>query len=220
MKNFGFVLLLAFLVLSIVIDKIKKHFGKKSDAISNRGDERDEIQVFANGIVPLLCAVLYFITGQFAFVIGYNAALAECFADTAASGIGSLAKSAFDPFKMKRVEQGLSGGMSLPGTLASIIAPFLFLLISVGFGILDFKLLIICAVAAFLGALADSMLGSLWQVKFKCKSCGAVTEKNIHCGQQTVIISGFKVITNDVVNIISSFIAALVSIALFLILNF
>ena len=212
--NFGFVLLLAFLMLSVVIDKIKRRIVKK-DEISKRGERRDSVQVFANGVIPAILSLAYLISGHYVFVIAYSVALAEAFADTAASGLGALSKTAYDPFRRKKLDVGLSGGMSLIGTLASLIAPIVFLLIPIAFGMLDFKWWMIASACAFSGALLDSMLGSLAQVKYKCAICSALTEKEEHCGAAASIASGCKYITNDAVNIISVSFSALVSILVY-----
>jgi uncharacterized protein (TIGR00297 family) len=209
--NFGFVLLLAFLLLSVVVDKIKKCLKKSSDEISKRGDHRDEIQVIANGLVPMFMALAYLVSGDKIFILAYTASLAECFADTCASGFGMLAASAFDPFRMKRVPVGLSGGMSWLGTLASFVAAAVFPLIAFCFGVLNISECLIASAAAAVGTLVDSMSGSLVQVKYKCAICGIITEKNEHCGTETQRISGFSFVSNDVVNVVSAAFTVLVS---------
>ncbi len=209
--NFGFTLLLAFLLLSVVVDKLKKHFRKAPDQISKRGEHRDEIQVMANGLIPAVMAILYFITKHNVFLIAYSATLAECFADSTASGFGALSKSAFDPFRMKKVPVGLSGGMSLVGTLSSIVSAFAFLLIPMAFGVFGIKEWIISAIAAIVGMLLDSLLGSLVQAKYKCSVCGIITEKTSHCCADTVLASGSRYITNDIVNLVSALFAAILS---------
>lgn len=214
--NFGFVLLLAFLLLSVAVDKIKKRLRKAPDEISKRGEHRDEVQVMANGIIPVIMSVCYFITAEPVFVIAYNVALAECFADTCASGLGSLSKGAFDPFRMKKVPVGLSGGMSVIGTLCSIIAPFGFLLISLAFGAVDIKTWVFCSLIAALGAIFDSFLGSVLQAKYKCPACGIITEKTAHCEQQTELVCGKRFITNDVVNLVSCAFAAALSAVIYI----
>ena len=215
--NFGFVLLLAFLLLSVIIDKIKKHFRKKSDDVSKKGDERDSVQVLANGLIPAIFAILYLLTKHNVFVIAYSVALAECFADTAASGIGALSKTAYDPFRRKKLEVGLSGGMSVLGTLASLLAPIAFLSIPLAFGVINVKWWLISSACAFLGAIFDSALGSLLQAKYKCKICTRITEREEHCGEATELVSGRKFITNDIVNILSVIFASLMSIIIFFI---
>lgn len=210
--NFGFVLLLSFLLLSVVVDKIKKRFKKTDDDVSARGDNRDEVQVIANGAVPVAMALLFWLSGEKAFVIGYCAALAECFADTCASGIGMTAKGAFDIFKMKPVKKGLSGGMSWQGTVASVIAPLMFATIAIAFGVLSIKELLIVSLSASLGAFFDSFLGSLAQSKFKCTECAEVTEKACHCGKPTELVSGLHGVNNDVVNVLSVAFTAIISV--------
>ena len=217
--NFGFTLLLAFLLLSVVIDKIKKRKTAGEDGISEKGDCRDGMQVMANAIAPAICAVLYLITKHPAFVVAYCAALAEAFADTAASGMGAFSRGAFDPFRMKAVERGLSGGMSIPGTLASLAAPMLISLIPLAFGVIDATGFIIAALAGFIGAVFDSMLGSLVQAKYKCGVCGKITEKRVHCQEKTEHISGIGFINNDAVNVASTVFAAAAALAVCFILK-
>ncbi len=213
--NFGFVMLLSFLLLSTAIDKLKKRKKSKGSEIEKRGEERDFVQVFANGLVPIVFALLYLFSNEFIFVIAYVASLAECFADTVASGVGVFAKSAYDPFRRRKVEIGLSGGMSLLGTLASFVAPVVFLLIARLFGVIDLKWWMILSASAFLGAVFDSFLGSVFQAKYRCSICSSVTEKEEHCDEKTTLISGFNIVTNDLVNLLSVIFTALVSMAIY-----
>lgn len=214
LANFGFVLLLTFLFASIVIDKIKK-IAKRADGITKKGECRDEIQVLANGLIPMMLAVIYSCTFHPVFVVAYVAVLAEAFADTAASGFGVFSKKTFDPFKMKPCECGLSGGMSVIGTVASLIAAAAFSLLVLPFGIKSFAVIITVIVAAFLGVVFDSLLGSLVQVKYKCTECNSLTEREWHCEKPTKQFSGFRFFDNDVVNVTSAAFSALVSILLF-----
>lgn len=215
--NFGFVMLCAFLFGSVIIDKIK-HLKKKEDTITKKGDCRDAIQVMANGLVPMMMALLYSGTGHVAFIIGYVAALAEAFADTAASGFGVFASKVYDVFKMKETKPGLSGGMSIVGTVSSLCAAVAISTIALAFDIVNIKFMLIIAGAAFLGAVFDSMLGSLLQVKFKCKTCGEITEREIHCKKPTVKCAGFYFFDNDVVNFFSGFFAAILGTVLYAVL--
>ncbi len=208
--NFGFILLLSFLILSVVTDKIKK-LKNESDGITKRASScRDHIQVLANGLIPMVMAILYSATLERAFIAGYIAALCEAFADTAASGIGAFSSKTFDPFKMRECKRGLSGGMSLIGTLASLVGAALMGGIACALGMADFKFFIIAVLAAFLGAVFDSFLGSVFQIKYKCTACGELTEREEHCEVPTVRASGFEFFDNDVVNLLSgAFSAAL-----------
>ena len=215
--NFGFILLLSFLVASILIDKVKK-MRKSSDSITKRGDCRDEIQVIANGLIPMMLAVIFSCTFNPVFLVAYVAVLAEAFADTAASGFGVFSKSTFDLFKMRKCECGISGGMSVYGTLASLVGAFAFSLLVLPFGIKNLLIIIIVTVSAFLGVIFDSLLGSLLQVKYKCTVCGSLTEREWHCEKPTKQVSGYRFFDNDVVNITSAVFSAAVSILMFLLI--
>lgn len=210
--NFGFVLLLLFLALSVVIDKLKKIKTHGIDDISKRGDRRDEVQVIANGIVPAVMALCFVITGKPIFIVGYTATLAEAFADTAASGFGAFSNSAYDIFRFKKVAKGLSGGVSLIGTLSSLIAAIAFPFIAMAFGVLNLKFVFVSGFCAFAGAVFDSFLGSLCQAKYECERCGVVTEREVHCECKTKRISGLKVLDNDLVNVLSAVFAGVLAI--------
>ncbi len=213
--NFGFVALMSFFGGALVVDKIKKR-RKKEDTITKKEGTRDLVQVVANGLVPLVMTVLYICTLEPAFIVGYVAALAEAFADTVASGLGVYSKTTFDIFKMKKCECGISGGMSVVGTLSSFVASIIIALIPFAFGLYGMNLwpVVIAALAAFGGAIFDSFLGSVLQIKYTCRVCGALTEREMHCNSTTVRHSGFAFFDNDVVNLLSGLFAATLASAL------
>ena len=204
--DMGFTVLAVFFILSVVIDKIKKLAKRSSE--EQKDDCRDAIQVLANGLIPSVLALLSFATGKAVFAVAFVAALAEAFADTAASGIGTFAKNTFDPFKMKRTERGLSGGMSLIGTLSSVVGALIIGLIPMAFGYFNVRLWLVSAAAAFIGTIMDSLLGSLLQVKYRCTACGKITEKRMHCDLPTVRYSGHSFVDNDLVNLAGGVTAA------------
>ena len=216
-KNVGFIVLCSFFLGAIVVDKVKNKAKKQTKVdINTDKDCRNAIQVAANGLVALVCSVAFIITGSPLCIIAFVASLAEAFSDTVASGIGVFATTAYDPFRRRKCEKGISGGMSLEGTFASLAAALLISFIAYsldldGFGVKEFFIVSGCA---FLSAVLDSMLGSLLQVKYTCPVCGALTEEKLHCYTPTVKHSGFEAIDNDVVNMISCTFAAILALAL------
>ncbi len=208
--NYGFILLLTFLAGSVIIDKIKDRKAK-DDGISKKGDCRDAMQVIANGLVPMISAILFAITQNKIFIAAYVASLSEAFADTAASGFGVFSKSTFDIVKFKRCEKGISGGVSLVGTISALAVSFVIPLLAYAFSLVDLLSLFVCVLAAFFGVLVDSMLGSLIQVKYKCIVCGKITEREEHCCEKTEKISGIPFFDNDAVNLTSGTISAVLA---------
>ncbi len=220
--NFGFCILLSFFAGGILVDKINKSYKKsrqKADsAIEKRGACRDHVQVLANSLVASACAVLYAFTDEKVLVVAFVASLAEAFADTAASGIGVLSGSAYDLCRMRPCTPGVSGGISLLGTVSSVAAAILVSLVALAFGRITFIEALIIFTSATLGAIFDSLLGSLLQIKFKCAVCGTIVEREEHCGKPTVRHSGLRFVNNDCVNLLGTLFAAVIAGLLFNIL--
>jgi uncharacterized protein (TIGR00297 family) len=139
-------------------------------------------------------------------------ALATATADTFATEIGiRFGRSVVSIATFKPITKGLSGGVSIFGTLASIGGA---LLIAIGFaGVQSFGNL--CELAAVnwfpplilsgvLGALSDSWLGATIQKKLRCSECGTVMEEKMHCGKPTTRISGIPWVDNNLVNAIAT----------------
>lgn len=209
--NFGFIILLAFFAFGVLVDKIKKRYDKIKQNIEKKGTKRDAVQVLANATVPAVSAALYFIFKEQIFVVSFVASLAEALADTAASGIGAFSRDTFDPFRMRKCEKGISGGMSLLGTLASILGATLISALALAFGRITLTESFIILAAGFLGGVFDSMLGSLLQVKYKCGVCGRILEREEHCGERTHKHSGLSFVTNDTVNLLGTLFSAVIA---------
>ena len=213
--NFGFLILLLFFGISILLDKIKKKI-KNNRTVDEglKGDCRDHMQVLANALIPSLSATLFAVSGIELFVVAFVASLSEALADTVASSMGAFSKKTFDLFKWKKCENGISGGVSIIGTVSALVASFILPLVALAFGAFDPLLVCITAASAFLGTIVDTALGSLLQVKYTCAVCGKLTEKHIHCDKPTKHHSGLKYIDNDVVNLLSGIASALISVFL------
>jgi len=123
-------------------------------------------------------------------------------ADTWSSEIGQYLKwPTYDLVKWRKVPAGLSGGVSLPGTLAGlggavfIALSCCWLLHSFGWS----KYLMV-AVAGFFGMLLDSVLGSLLQATYRDPATGALSDVQRDGGE---LVSGFSWMTNDLVNFLA-----------------
>ncbi len=215
--NVGFLVLMLFFAGSIVTDKFKKRHEKTEQNTDNHSDKgfRGVSQVFANGFVAMLCALLYAVSLERLYFIAFVATMAEAFSDTAASGLGSHAKHVYDIFRFEKCEGGLSGGMSLCGTAASVVASFIVAALPFAFGKLSPFEFPIVGLLGFAGAIFDSLLGSLLQIKYKCRACGSVVEKPEHCNEPAIRYRGFRIFTNSTVNFLSTLFSAILAIVIF-----
>lgn len=206
--NFGFVLLMTFFGVAVIVDKVKKRAKNAGGDVEQKGDCRDHMQVIVNGLVPALAALLFWFSQNGVFLVAFVASLGEALADTAASGAGAFAKNVYDPFRLRECKKGLSGGMSVIGTVASLVGAAIVSLVALLFGAIDWRLMLVALLSAFLGSIFDSFLGSIFQAKYKCLACEEIVEKREHCGRPTELFRGLALVDNDVVNLLSSLFAA------------
>jgi uncharacterized protein (TIGR00297 family) len=205
-----------------VIFTVDLIFGKKTKSatsqISNKSGARDVAQVIVNFAVAVIAIILGKILSNEIFLVAYAVSLTECLADSLASDVGVLSqKDPIDICRMKRIKRGLSGGVSLLGTVSALLGCVAMSLISMIFWGFDLKYFLAILAVPMIGILIDSVLGSLVQAKYQCTECGKFTEKAVHCGKPTRHSGGLRIINNDAVNIISNFSSAAIA-ALFLLL--
>lgn len=208
----GLILLGVFFLTSSLLSRYKQQEKKAMENKLEKGSTRDAVQVLANGGFATVSSILYGITDISLFIGLFCVLLAAANSDTWASEIGSLSKKRpFSIRSLRREEIGTSGAISILGTIAAISGSaiiafgtyFLF-----HFSLLEI-MLIICF--GFLGCIIDTILGAFIQGQFLCSQCNQHVEKRWHCGHQTLKISGYSFINNDVVNIVSGVFAAIFS---------
>ena len=147
---------------------------------------------------------LYLVSYRSVFAVACAGVMAESLADSLASKLGPLSKrQPRDLCTGKPVPTGLSGGVTLLGTLAEALGAAVIAAIW-GVGTKSFAAALVVFAAGFLGAMIDSVLGSRLQAKFRCPVCDALTERETHCGEAGALVSGFRRITNDAVNLLSN----------------
>ncbi len=214
----GASILLSFFLSSSLLSLI----GKRRKAIANanydKGSVRDAFQVLANGGVATFFIVISGLnlnripprTAMFYAV----AAFASANADTWATEIGGYFKKR--PFLLstfKPVDTGVSGAISIWGTVAALLGS----LFVVGIGTLcwpsrsilllwrpDTAEILAITWAGFMASFVDSLLGASVQCQYRCRTCATVTERVIHCNSNAVRVRGFTFINNDMVNFLST----------------
>src|SRR5512145_866562 len=198
------ILLLTFFITS---SGLSRAFKKRKEGLSekfSKGHERDAGQVFGNGGLATFFAALHALYPESIIPwIGFAASLAAVNADTWATELGVLNPT---PPRMitdlrKRVEKGTSGGVSLSGTLASLIGSALIALLAALFTG-NWSLFLLITLSGLAGSLFDSFLGATVQAIYYCPTDKKETERHpLHtCGTETVHIRGWKWLDNDWVN--------------------
>ncbi len=188
---------IAFLVLGSLLSKLPESVKAESFARTAR-------QVFSNGLSPMLCFGVYFITDAPVFLLAAMSGIAAAMSDTASSEIGRRrSEFAYRIGSFKKIQSGQSGGVSLSGTLAGIFFSFLIAilggLISPIIGVYDILLIGSVGVA---GNFVDSVVGDRFQLK--ARSNGAEPWMDYNETSAARFFKGVSWIDNDRVNLIST----------------
>lgn len=198
--------LMGFFFLSSVLSKLADRQSRSDMIISSKGSRRDIVQVYANGGIPLICTIAWYLSDYSVHWLywAFLASLAAATADTWETEIGSFSKKLpFNILTLKPVARGFSGGISILGTFGGLFGAMAIGGIAVLNGSLawDVELVAIIVLAGFFGSIVDSILGASIQAKFICSVCSKPTEKLTHCGQPTDHVSGILWFDNDWVNL-------------------
>jgi uncharacterized protein (TIGR00297 family) len=235
----GFTLVLfAFFVPSVLLSRFGR--ARKRELVdADKHGPRDALQVLANGGVATVCAVVWAFTHDPHWAFAFAGAYAAATADTWATEIGTLSRrQPRSILTLRPVATGLSGGITLPGTLAEIAGALwiglagpagialAYMLAPLDFGfswsthgpaIASVPLLVLVAIplGGLAGATLDSILGATAQELRYCEACGRSCETDPHdCGAGTRRIRGLPGITNDAVNLAATAAGAAVAAAI------
>lgn len=209
-------LLLTFFISSSALSRAFK--GRKA-ALSekfSKGSRRDWGQVFANGGLGALLAVVHaLLAGQGWVWLAFVGAMAAVNADTWATELGVL--SAVPPRLVttgRSVERGTSGGITLLGMLSALggaaLVGCVAFIFSPGAWILALSVAILGGLA---GSLFDSLLGASVQAIYHCPVCDKETERHPRhtCGSETQQVRGWRWLNNDAVNLACSLMGATIA---------
>lgn len=222
-----FGLLIAFFLSSTLLSKWKrKHHAKASaEAKYEKTGRRDAGQVWANGGAGLLLCAAHAVWPDQGWLFAYIGVMAAVNADTWATEIGALSRTAPRSITSgKPVPAGTSGGVTPLGSAAALAgavfigavalllaAPQPWAAAGTPGGVAAAACLAAAAAAGLAGAFADSLLGATGQAMYRCRVCGSETERAAHCGSAAEHVRGFAALNNDRVNLLSSLFAGLLA---------
>jgi len=203
--------LLAFFVSSVGLSRFGKRRKRELLADVGKSGPRNAGQVLANGGVAALCALgaLWF---DHRYALAFAGAFAAANADTWGTEIGTLAGGTpRSILTLRPVATGLSGGVTLVGTLAEIAGALLIAAFALP---LDAHAFAPTMLGGLAGAVVDSALGASLQSLRWCPQCRRATEREPHgCGANTSPLRGLSWFGNDTVNVAATLAGAFVGYA-------
>lgn len=212
--------LLVFFILSSLLSRFgpkrKRRALERLEGTFEKGSTRDAMQVLANGGVSGLAALAYAVVPSEVLAAAYLGALAAAAADTWGTEIGVMARQARSIIVLRAVPTGTSGGISTIGSFAAVAGAASVAASGVLLGPPFGGMFLAAVVGGFAGMLADSLLGATAQAQYRCATCGALTERRVHCDAPAILTRGFRAVTNDAVNIACCVVGALVAALLLL----
>ncbi len=175
-------------------------------------EPRNAWQVLANGSAFGLLVLLQIIQPSPVWIFGAYASMAVALSDTSSSEWGKyFGGYTYNIITRKPVVPGLSGGVSLEGTLAGFGGALLIALlygIAVTFNWTHMALLVI---TGFTGMLADSWIGAKWQIKYRHTN-GKWYDYAGEGGQE---MAGRNWMTNNMVNFLSNVIVTMLAMVVY-----
>jgi uncharacterized protein (TIGR00297 family) len=213
--------ILTFFIISSILSKLRKRKNAGVELFFEKSGVRDQYQVLANGGIGGVLVIANFIYPYELFYLIYLSSLSAVCADTWATEIGTWKRTTtFSILNFRSVEQGVSGGISVIGTLGALMGTIAIALSGIRWNRLpidEYFLLIILTGLA--GSFFDSFLGATIQLQNKCEVCSKITERQMHCGTGSKFYKGSRWINNDMVNFLSSVFGATLLFIIFNILN-
>ncbi len=192
----GFKYLIPLCVFFIFSSLISKIIGFKDNHLFSK-PKRNILQVISNGGVGLtICITAYFTSDNGLLFFLFLSSISAANSDTWATEIGRLSKK--NPISIVNfmpIERGLSGGITIIGTLGSILGSAVIAITGYIFGI-EKVIFIGILVAGVLGSLFDSLLGATIQAKFITsdkKIVETYTDNSQH-------LEGIKWVDNNFIN--------------------
>jgi uncharacterized protein (TIGR00297 family) len=184
-----------YFVLGSAVTRLGSAKKEAAGIAEKRAGARGPENVWGSALVATLCAIALFFNQNPNFtpilLLAYVASFSTKLSDTTASEVGkAYGKRTFLITTLKPVSPGTEGAISLEGTLAGIAASAVIAVIGWLVGLTSPVGIIDCLLAAFIATNLESLIGATLQEKF-------------------------EFLTNEIVNVINTFLGAMIAGALF-----
>ena len=184
------------LVVFFITSSILSHFDKEN--IKIKKSNRNISQVYANGGVALfICIINHFYYHDLMYPC-FLASAAAANSDTWGTELGKMSnKNPIDIISGHETAPGTSGGITLIGTIGSILGSFVIGIVGHYFYV-SLNLLLLVIISGFLSSIIDSILGSTVQARYISADGFIITEKY---KKLFYLFTGSNKINNDIVNL-------------------
>ncbi|MDD1718983.1 MAG: DUF92 domain-containing protein [Methanoregulaceae archaeon] len=156
-----FLVMLAFFILGSACTRYRFEYKEKLGVEQSHGGARGYRNVFANGLVSAVAAVLYGVTGNPVFSAMFVGSVATAAADTVASEIGVTGGRPWMITTFRRVDAGTNGGVTGIGEISALGSSVVISVVAFALGMISPVVMAICVIAGVVGTNIDSLAGSL-----------------------------------------------------------
>ncbi len=189
----GYAVVMFYFLVGSGVTKIGMAEKEAAGIAEKRSGVRGPENVWGSALIATFCALgTLFVDAPWIplLLLGYVASFSTKLSDTTASEVGkAYGKRTFLITTLKPVSPGTEGAISLEGTLAGMVASAIIALVGYLVGLVNLMGIVYCIVAAFIATNLESLIG-------------ATIQENLEW------------MTNEIVNIINTFIGAIVAILL------
>lgn len=166
----GWLTVLIYLILGSLVTKVGYKYKDKIGIAEKRGGRRGPENVWGSASTGLFFAIMLSldISDNVLLKIGFAASFASKLADTFGSEIGKrFGRNTFLITSFKRVKKGSEGGISLEGTLASLVGSTIMSWVMFSLEIITLKSqFIIVSISGFMATIFESFIGAKFQERF------------------------------------------------------
>lgn len=213
-------IIVVFFGVSSLFTRFRYEYKRRLGSAQEKGGIRSWPNTIANGLVSGIVSLAAIFAQKEIFAVAFLGCMAAAMSDTIATEVGVLSKSRPRSIVNLKalVEPGTSGGVSLLGELAGLASAFGIATFGLGLRIItggilsQLSALIAVVLSGVIATNFDSLLGATIQSQNKCQVCGSSTERLTHHGMRTIKVKGIKFVENNVVNLVATAVAALISI--------